>query len=73
MAPMGGSLTRRFDRGGKRIESTVFPPGTSRPMQSRYVYRTGGDGSLAAERGSCAAYYIYDYSPEGHVMQDSLS
>ncbi len=58
-----------LDRGGKRIESTVFPPGDLRPMRSRYVYRTGKDGSLAAEPGSCAAYYIYDYSPEGHVMQ----
>jgi YD repeat-containing protein len=38
-------------------------------MRSRTAYVIGRNGSLAPEKGSCAAFVSYDYSPKGYVTQ----
>jgi hypothetical protein len=53
-----------FDRNGHRIESTIYSPVES--QDSRYAYTTGQEGSLAPEKGSCAAFSRVSYTPEGY-------
>jgi hypothetical protein len=58
-----------LNRQNQRSETTVYGPAEESSILSRPVYDIGRDGSLAAEKGSCAAFERYDYSPEGYVTQ----
>jgi hypothetical protein len=58
-----------LDRHGQRLQSTIYPPSEAGQLQSREAYTIGKDGSLAPEKGSCAAFLTYDYSPDGYERQ----
>jgi hypothetical protein len=61
-----------LDRYGHRLQSIIYgpygPPEAGR-VRSRTVYKTGPNGSLAREKGSCVAFRKFDYSPEGYETQ----
>ncbi|MDQ3584096.1 MAG: hypothetical protein M3495_21990 [Pseudomonadota bacterium] len=56
-----------LDRDGQRLQSIIYAPSEPEPIRSRTAYAIGKDGSLAPQKGSCAAFLTYDYSPEGYV------
>ena len=58
-----------LDRHDQRIRTTIYGPSDSGSKATRKAYVIGPNGSLAPERGSCAAFVGYDYSPEGYVTQ----
>jgi hypothetical protein len=58
-----------MDRHGQRIRTTICAPSGPGSDDSRFAYVIGRNGSLAPEKGSCAAFVSYDYSSEGHVTQ----
>ena len=58
-----------LSRQGQRIETTVYGPPEGGSIISRTAYEIGRNGSLFPERGSCAAFESYDYSPEGYATQ----
>ena len=58
-----------LDRRGQRLQSIIYSPSESGPIRSRNAYTINKDGSLAPQKGSCAALVTYDYSPEGYVWR----
>jgi hypothetical protein len=67
-----------LDRSGKRLQSLIYAPSDpsdarSRPDAgsggSRTAYKTGPNGSLVREKGSCVAFYKFDYSNAGYAAQ----
>ena len=54
---------------GQRIATTIYGPSEADAVVSRTVYEIGRNGSLSPEKGSCAAFESYDYSPEGYATQ----
>jgi hypothetical protein len=58
-----------LDKHGQRIRTTIYAPWAPGSERSRRAYVIGPKGSLAPEKGSCAAFVHYDYSPEGYVTQ----
>ena len=59
-----------LDRHGQRLQSIIYSPSESSepgPVRSRNAYEISKDGSLAPQKGSCAAFMTYDYAPEGYV------
>jgi hypothetical protein len=58
-----------LDRDGQRLQSIIYSPSDPGPVRRRTVYAIGKDGSLAPQKGSCAAFLTYDYSPEGYVAR----
>jgi CTP:molybdopterin cytidylyltransferase MocA len=54
---------------GHPISTTIYGPANSRSMHSRTAYEINRNGSLAPEKGSCAASIAYEYSPEGYVIR----
>ena len=61
-----------FNKQNERVNTTIYwPAGSSDPgpIRSRTAYVIGPNGSLAPEKGSCAASVRHDYSPEGYVTQ----
>ena len=61
-----------LDRRGQRLQSIIYSPSESSesgPVRSRNAYTISKDGSLAPQKGSCAAFVTYDYSPEGYVWR----
>src|SRR5262249_54523013 len=61
-----------LDRDGQRLQSITYSPSEpseSGPVRSRNAYAISKDGSLAPQKGSCAAFLTYDYSPEGYVWR----
>jgi hypothetical protein len=55
-----------LDRYGQRLQSIIYSPSESGPVRSRNAYAISKDGSLARQKGSCAVFLTYDYSPEGY-------
>jgi len=55
-----------LNRRGQRIRTTIYAPSEPGAKGSRAAYVVGPNGSLAPEKGSCAAFVTYDYSPEGY-------
>jgi energy-coupling factor transporter ATP-binding protein EcfA2 len=58
-----------LNRQGQPIRTTIYAPSKPGSKESRAAYVIGRDGSLAPERGSCAAFVTHDYSPEGYATQ----
>jgi hypothetical protein len=58
-----------LNRQGQRIGTTIYAPSEPGSPGSRAAYVIGPNGSLAPEKGSCAAFVTYDYSPDGYVTQ----
>jgi hypothetical protein len=58
-----------LNRQGQRISTTIYGPANSASIRNRTAYVIKRNGSLAPERGSCAAFVSYDYSSEGYVTQ----
>jgi hypothetical protein len=58
-----------LNRNGQRVQSTIYSPTERGKVRSRNAYTIGKGGSLAPEKGSCAAFLTYDYSPEGYERQ----
>ena len=58
-----------LDRHGQRLQSIIYSPSEPGPVRSRNAYEISKDGSLAPQKGSCAAFLTYDYSPEGYVWR----
>jgi hypothetical protein len=58
-----------LDRNGQRLQSIIYSPSESGPVHSRNAYTISKDGSLAPQKGSCAAFLAYDYSPEGYELR----
>jgi hypothetical protein len=58
-----------LNRRGQRIQTTIYAPSEPGSIGSRAAYVIGPNGSLAPEKGSCAAFVTYDYSSEGYVTQ----
>ena len=58
-----------LDRHRQRISATLYGLADSGSTSSRAAYVIKRNGSLASEKGSCAAHVGYDYSPEGYVTQ----
>jgi hypothetical protein len=54
---------------GQSISTIIYGPANSRSMHSRTAYEINRNGSLAPEKGSCAASVIYEYSPEGYISR----
>jgi hypothetical protein len=57
------------DRQGQPIRNTIYAPSKPASPENRAAYVIGRNGSLAPEKGSCAAFVSYDYSPEGYATQ----
>ena len=58
-----------LDGHGRRIRTTIYEPSDPGSKASRAAYVIGPNGSLAPEKGSCAAFVAYDYSSEGYVTK----
>jgi hypothetical protein len=58
-----------LNRRGQRIRTTMYAPPEPESKDSRAAYVIGPNGSLAPEKGSCAAFVGFDYSPEGYETQ----
>jgi hypothetical protein len=58
-----------LNRQGQRIGTTIYAPSEPGSIGNRAAYVIGPNGSLAPQKGSCAAFVTYDYSPEGYVTQ----
>ena len=58
-----------LDRNGQRLQSIIYAPSDAGSGGSRTAYKTGPDGSLVREKGSCAVFEKYDYSPQGYETQ----
>jgi hypothetical protein len=58
-----------LDRHGQRLQSIIYSPSELGSVRSRNAYEISKDGSLAPQKGSCAAFLAYDYSPEGYAWR----
>src|SRR5271166_1650136 len=58
-----------LNRRGQRATTAIYGPSEGGAVVSRTVYEIERNGSLAPEKGSCAAFESYDYSPEGYVTR----
>jgi YD repeat-containing protein len=58
-----------LDRHGQRLQSIIYSPSEPGPVRSRNVYTISQDGSLAPQKGSCAAFLSHDYTPEGYIWR----
>ncbi len=66
-----GRIANEFalNRHGQRIRTTIYAPSDPGSKGSRAAYVIGPNGSLAPEKGSCAAFAAYDYSTDGYVTK----
>jgi hypothetical protein len=55
-----------LDRHGQRLQSIIYSPPEQEAVRSRNAYEIRKGGSLAPQKGSCAAFLTYDYSPKGY-------
>jgi hypothetical protein len=58
-----------LNRQGQPIGTKIYLPSKPGSIDTRAAFEIGRNGSLAPERGSCAAFVTHDYSPEGYVTQ----